>query len=341
MTYYAQSVTGQLEVLAKRRPIATAAEDPGEPAEIRAQLRRVQQMREFAVSSLGLPDNGSYRSYTDLKRRFVIYNVFATPELSLTPVRSCFPVVGCLDYRGYFSERMARRRAAQLKAGGMDVYVGGVAAYSTLGWFDDPVLNTMLDWDEAQLAKFLFHELAHQRLYVKNDTAFNEAFAETVAEVGLERWLTARLTHDEADRLRTEEEREKEFVRLILETRSELESLYDSAAEGAAKREGKRAALDRFRARYTEMRRGWGGDRSYDSWAYGDLNNAKFIAVATYHDAVPAFRALLALSGGNLPRFYEQAARLGQFPEAQRGACLSQLAAADAKLPGACVKSPE
>lgn len=147
MGYYAQSVTGQLEVLAKRRPIAAVAEDPDEPPERRAQLRRLQQMREFAVSSLGLPDNGSYRSYADLRRRFVIYNVFATPELSFTPVRSCFLVVGCLDYRGYFSERMARQHAAHLKARGMDVYVGGVAAYSTLGWFDDPVLNTMLDWD--------------------------------------------------------------------------------------------------------------------------------------------------------------------------------------------------
>lgn len=341
MAYYAQSVTGQLEVLAKRRPITAAAADPGEPAERRTQLRRVQQMREFAVASLGLPDNGSYRSYADLQRRFVIYNVFATPELSFKPVRSCFLVVGCLDYRGYFSERMARRYAAQLKAGGMDVYVGGVAAYSTLGWFDDPVLNTMLDWDEAQLAKFLFHELAHQRLYVKNDTAFNEAFAETVAEVGLERWLATRVTHDEADRLQKEEEREREFVRLILETRSELESLYDSTAEATAKRQGKHAALDRFRARYTKMRRRWSGDRTYDSWAYGDLNNAKFNAVATYHDAVPAFRALLALSGGDLSRFYEQAARLGQLPGPQRSACLAQLAAAESQLPGACVKSTE
>lgn len=341
MAFYAQSVAGQLEVLAKRRPIEAAAEDPGEPAQRRAQLRRLQQMREFAVNSLGLPDNGSYRSYADLQRRFVIYNVFATPELSFAPVRSCFLVVGCLDYRGYFSERMARRHAADLKAGGMDVYVGGVAAYSTLGWFDDPVLNTMLDWDEARLAKFLFHELAHQRLYVMGDTAFNEAFAETVAEVGLERWLAARVAPDEANRLRKEEAREKQFVRLVLEARGELESLYDSTAEEATKRAGKHAALDRFRTRYTELRRRWNGDRSYDSWAYGDLNNAKFNAVATYQDAVPAFRALLALSGGDLSRFYERAARLGQLPVPQRSACLSQLPAADSALPQACAQLTE
>lgn len=334
--YYGQSVTGQLEVLAKRRPIEAAAEDPGESAERRAQLRRLQQMREFAVSSLGLPDNGSYRSYADLGRRFVIYNVFAAPELSFTPVRSCFPVVGCLDYRGYFNERMARRHAARLQARGMDVYVGGVAAYSTLGWFDDPVLNSMLEWDEAQLAKFLFHELAHQRLYVKDDTSFNEAFAETVAEVGLERWLAARVAPDVADRLRREEDREKEFVRLILETRRELESLYGSAAAESAKRQGKHAAHDRFRSRYTELRRRWHGDRSFDSWAYGDLNNAKFNAVATYRDTVPAFRALLALCGGDLSRFYEGASRLGQLPPSQRSTCLSQLEAAGADLAGAC-----
>lgn len=341
LSYYAQSVTGQIEVLAKRRPIEAAAEDPGESVERRARLRRLQQMREFAVSSLGLPDNGSYRSYADLQRRFVIYNVFAAPALSFAPVRSCFLVIGCLDYRGYFSERMARRHAARLQARGMDVYVGGVAAYSTLGWFDDPVLNTMLDWDEAQLAKFLFHELAHQRLYVKGDTAFNEAFAETVAEVGLERWLAAHVAPDEAERLRREEEREKEFVRLILDIRRELESLYSSPVAEAAKREGKQAAHDRFRARYTELRRRWHGDRSYDSWAYGDLNNAKFNAVATYRGAVPAFRALLALSGDDLSRFYDRAASLGKLPRSERSACLSQLQAAGADLAGACATLTE
>jgi predicted aminopeptidase len=336
MSFYAQSVTGQLEVLAKRRPIDAAVEDPNQTPERRAQLRRTQRMRDFAVASLGLPDNDSYRSYADLRRRFVIYNVFATPELSLEPVRSCFLVVGCLDYRGYFRERMARRHAAGLKAKGNDVYVGGVAAYSTLGWFDDPVLSSMLDWDEARLAKFLFHELAHQRLYVKNDTAFNEAFAETVAEVGLERWLTAHVAATEAARLRQAEEREQVFVRLILDARQELLSVYDSAADDATKRQGKRGAFRRFQDRYAELRRNWGNDPTYDSWAFGELNNAKFNAVATYHDAIPAFRTLLALCDGDLTRFYDRAARLGKLPTQQRSACLSQLAGADGSAPDAC-----
>jgi predicted aminopeptidase len=336
MGFYAQSVTGQVEVLAKRRPIESAVKDPREAPERRAQLRRAQRMRDFAVAALGLPDNDSYRSYADLRRRFVIYNVFATPALSLEPVRSCFLVVGCLDYRGYFRERMARRYAAGLKANGNDVYVGGVAAYSTLGWFDDPVLNSMLDWDEARLAKFLFHELAHQRLYVKNDTAFNEAFAETVAEVGLERWLTAHVAATEASRLRQAEEREQEFVRLILDTRLDLVSVYDSAVDDDAKRRGKQDAFRRFQGRYAELRRRWGEDPTYDSWAYGELNNAKFNAVATYHDAIPAFRALLALSGGDLTRFYDRAARLGKLPEHERNACLSHLGGPDGMASDAC-----
>jgi predicted aminopeptidase len=336
MGFYAQSVTGQLEVLAKQRPIASAVEDPREAPERRSQLRRALRMRDFAVAALGLPDNDSYRSYADLRRRFVIYNVFATPELSLEPVRSCFLVVGCLDYRGYFREHMARRYAAELKAKGNDVYVGGVAAYSTLGWFDDPVLNSMLDWDEARLAKFLFHELAHQRLYIKNDTAFNEAFAETVAEVGLERWLAAHVVATDAARLRQAEERERVFVRLILDTRQELVSVYDSAVDDDARRQGKHDAFRRFQGRYTELRRRWGEDPAYDSWAYGELTNAKFNAVATYHAAIPAFRALLALSGGDLTRFYDRAERLGKLPEHERSACLSHLARPDGMASDTC-----
>ena len=325
VSYYLQSVDGQLEVLSKRRPIAAIVGDPTRPATTREKLVLVQHIRQFAVEELALPDNDSYRSYADLGRGYVIYNVFATPELSLQPVQSCFLIVGCLDYRGYFREQSARAYAKGLAAQGYDVFVGGVAAYSTLGWFDDPVLSTMLNWDEARVAKFIFHELAHQRLYVKNDTAFNEAFAEAVAEIGLERWLTQRVTPEKARLLRNAQQREQQLVALILDTKSELETLYTSTAAPAVKREEKRRTFARLRENYAMLKARWGSDSGYDAWVDHDLNNAKISAIVTYHDAIPAFRALLDVVAGEMEHFYKLAAEVGALPPPRRHACLTHL----------------
>lgn len=325
LAYYMQSVDGQMEVLTKRRPIASVLTDNHAPPMTRQRLALVQQMRQFAVEKLGLPDNGSYRSYSDVGRRYVVYNVFATPELSLKPVRSCFLIVGCLDYRGYFRESMARAHARSLQQQGYDVFVGGVAAYSTLGWFNDPVLNTMLNWDEARIAKFIFHELAHQRLYIKNDTAFNEAFAETVAEVGLEQWLNARSGTTHAEALRRAEVREHQFIALVLATKEDLERIYTAPASDGDKRVQKREAFERLRASYDRLRAAWNGDGSYDAWMQTDLNNAKISAVVTYNEEKPAFRALLEASNGDMPTFYRLTAEVGQLPADERHDCLEAL----------------
>lgn len=331
--YYLQSIGGQMEVLGKRRPIAAVIEDSRQPAALRERLKLVTRLRDFAVSQLALPDNGSYRHYTDVDREFVIYNVFATPELSLQPVKSCFLVVGCLDYRGYFSEVRARRYAGALQAQGYDVFVGGVAAYSTLGWFNDPVLNTMLTWDEARVAKFIFHELAHQELYVNGDTPFNEAFAETVAEVGLERWLAREVETFHATRLRGAVQRERDFVQLMLAARTDLDRLFASSADVAAKRVGKKRVFEALRKDYQALKGAWNGGTSYDAWMYDGLNNAKISAVVTYHDAIPAFRTLLARAGQDLPGFYALAREVGALPPARRERCLALLKRGEAAAP--------
>lgn len=321
--YYAQSLRGQWEVSTRSQPIARILNDTSVDESIKDRLRQVLVLREFAVTALKLPDNGSYRAYADLGRPFVVWNVFATPEFSLQPVRSCFPIVGCLSYRGYFHEADARVYADELHRRGNDVYVGGVVAYSTLGWFDDPVLNTMLNWDDAHLAKFLFHELAHQKLYVRDDSAYNEAFATAVAEEGWRRWQEA---HHLPASGNPELEYETEVIHLVLATQARLETLYASTLADAEKRHAKKLIFDALRAAYDALRQHWQGRfDAYDRWMHGDLNNAKIMAVATYHDLIPAFAALIAAAGGDLPRFYALAAEVGRLPPAARAACLEGL----------------
>ena len=190
--YLLQAAGGQMEISAKREPIAEVIADAATPPQLRARLEYVANARDFASRELGLPDNESYRSYADLDRPYVVWNVFAAPEFSVEPRRWCFPIAGCVVYRGYFSEEAAQHYASRLRRRGDDAAVGGVAAYSTLGHFKDPVLSTMLGWSDAQLAATLFHELAHQVVYVPGDSEFNESFATVVEEAGLERWLTER-----------------------------------------------------------------------------------------------------------------------------------------------------
>ncbi len=321
--YYAQSLRGQWEVSTRSRPIVQILNDASVSAATKDRLRQVLVFREFAVTALALPDNGSYRAYADLARPYVVWNVFATPEFSLQPVHSCFPIVGCLSYRGYFHEADARLYADELHHDGNDVYVGGVVAYSTLGWFDDPVLNTMLNWDDAHLAKFLFHELAHQKLYVRDDSAYNEAFATAVAEAGWRRWQDA---HHLPANGNLELEYETEVIHLVLATKARLETLYASTLAAAEKRRAKKEIFDALRADYDTLRQRWQGRYdAYDRWMHGDLNNAKILAVATYHDLIPVFTNLLTVAGGDLSRFYDLVTAVGRLPPDTRMACLDGL----------------
>lgn len=321
--YYRQTVGGHLEVMQQRVDLARAINDPATLPATRTRLIQVEQIRDFALGELGLPDNGSYRSYVDLQRPYVLWNVFAAPEFALTPLQSCFPLVGCLSYRGFYAEADARAHAAQLQRQGHDVYVGGVAAYSTLGWFSDPVLNTMLRWSEIELAGVIFHELAHQKLYVPDDSAFNESFATAVQEEGLRRWLGQHEDTSLQQTAQLEARRREDFLRLVDATRANLQQLYASGQSPEQMRVAKAQVFEDMRARYAELKIGWEGYSGYDGWFARDLNNARLLAVATYHEWVPAFRQLMRAAEGDLSRFYADAELAAQLPPPARRRWLS------------------
>lgn len=325
--FYYQAVTGHMDLMADRRPIEEVIEDPQTSEALAARLRLIQAARRFAVDALSLPDNDSYTSFVQLDRPYVVWNVFAAPELSLEPRQWCFPVAGCVVYRGYFKEASARRYADRLARDGWDVFVGGAAAYSTLGRFDDPVVSTMLRWDDTGVVAILFHELAHQRLYVPGDSAFNEAFATAVEEFGIERWLDSRSDPEALDRYRIGKARENAFNRLLWQTREALVEVFASEAPEESMRREKRRVFETLRERYQTLRTSWGGYAGYDAWFESELNNARLIPVTTYQRLVPAFRALLRRSDGDLEAFYRECQLLADLPGEERGARLESLLA--------------
>jgi len=318
-SYYWQAAGGQIELLRAAQPIAEIEANPDTPEALRQRLALVQQLRRFASDELGLAASRGFDRYADLKRPYVLWNVFAAPALSNQSKEWCVPVAGCVGYLGYFSLDDAKAQAASLKAEGMDVYVGGVPAYSTLGWFSDPVLSTYVQWPELELARLIFHELAHQVVYVKGDTEFNESFAVAVEQAGLRRWA------GQADKaaLLPEFERSRmvrsDFAELVLQTRGELQKLYAEPLPEAEKRERKASLIAQMQVRYRQMRdEQWQGFNGYDRWFAQDINNAQLNSVGFYSRWVPAFQALLAREGDDLPRFYAAVKLLAQQTEAQR-----------------------
>ena len=315
--YLIQTANGQMDLMSRRQPIPAVIADPATPEKLKTQLQGVLEMRAFAVRELGLPDNGSYRSYADVARPFVLWNVFAAPEFSVQPRRWCFPVAGCVVYRGYFSEQKARSFAARLHAQGNDVYVAGVPAYSTLGHFDDPVLSTMMAWSDVRLAAIIFHELTHQLLYVPGDTSFNEAFASVLEVEGVRRWLSA---HDRAHELAAFElqrEHEGEIVRLLGSGRERLKALYASGLETSVMFERKRAEFDRLLGEYGALLKSW-GIPGVEPGLTEDLNNAYLVSVAAYEECVPGLQRLLAESGNNLAAFFQRVKAVAAEKEAAR-----------------------
>ncbi len=327
LSYYGQAINGHLEVMRRAEPITARIADPVTPPELRAKLEQVVAIREFASRELALPDNGSYRTYADIGRPYVLWNVFAAGEFSVEPQQSCFPVAGCVAYRGYYRQAAADAYGAGLHKDGYDVHVYGVPAYSTLGWFDDPVLNTFVRYPDAELARLVFHELAHQVVYVKGDTVFNESFAVAVEEEGVRRWLERNGTPAERDAYAAARKRRAEFVRLVLRYREKLEALYRESQPDGAKRAGKAERLAEMEADYRALKASWGGFAGYDRWFEGGVNNAKLASVATYEELVPAFRALLAQEHGDLPRFYAAVKALGKLDKPERDAALERLGA--------------
>jgi predicted aminopeptidase len=324
--YLAQAARGQWQVMHARKPIDKVIDNPRTPDDVRAHLAEVRAAREFASKELGLPDNASYRSYADMKRPYVVWNVVATPEFSVQPRRWCFPIAGCVAYRGYFSEVKARQFAASLKARGLDVFVGGVPAYSTLGKFADPVLNTMLVYGDSELAAIVFHELSHQLIYVAGDSEFNEAFAVTVEQVGLERWLKVRGHEDQLERYKARRRQQQQFLVLFTRTRGQLAALYAEPLPLETMRERKRAIFAELETRIHEIEKQLGVRSGYSDWITEGLNNAHLASVATYYDCVPGFERLLSVNGGDLPQFFSAVRELSRKPRAERHAqlCASQ-----------------
>ncbi|MDD0976528.1 aminopeptidase [Pseudomonas sp. TNT2022 ID681] len=316
VSYYSQLASGQWQLLRARQPVVEVVADPTRNATLRQHLAQAQKARAFASQQLKLPDNRSYRVYADIGRPFVLWNVFATPEFSLEPQTHCFPIAGCVAYRGYYQQGAARGAAALQKQQGMDVYVGGVEAYSTLGWFDDPILNTMLGWGDERLATLIFHELAHQRVYVQDDTEFNESFATFVEQEGTRQWRAARGLAP----LPVGAERQREqFVGLVLACRARLQALYAQPLSNAAMRAGKQAEFERLRRDYWQLRdTQWAGDKRFDAWINAPMNNAKLLPFGLYDQWVPGFAGLFAEVGGDWQAFYERVEVLGALPYEQR-----------------------
>jgi len=288
-----QALRGHLHVLAEAKPLQEWLDDPATAPALRERLLLVQDIRSFASKELGLPDNRSYRSYADLKRPYAVWNVFAAPELSLQLDTWCFPVVGCISYRGYYEQAQARQFANRLAADGREVHVGGVPAYSTLGFTPDPVLNTFINLPDGELARLVFHELAHQVVYVDDDSTFNESFATAVEVAGVERWLA---TRDLATRERYAHyaERRRDFLTLLRAARSSLDALYRSEQIESQKREGKLVLQCQLQKAYQALRNGrWGGYSGYDRFFAKPPNNAQLAAVGTYDELVPGFLTML------------------------------------------------
>ena len=325
LSYYAQSVNGQAALLLKRRPISSLIAEPQTPAPIKHKLHVILDLRSFAIDKLGLTDNGSYLTFVDLDRRAVAWNVFATPEFSLSPLNWCFPFAGCLSYHGYFSENRAHNAAAGLSQAGNDVFVGGVAAYSTLGWFRDPVYSTMLSWSDTRIGEVILHEMAHQTVYVPGDSAFNEAFATTVATQGVRHWLVQTKQHEKVKDFDLAKRHEDAFVALVLDTARRLHDLYASRMILAEMRAAKQGIFTDLRQRYRAVRDQWGGYSGYDAWMARDLNNAMLSSIVTYREHTRAFERLFDNVKQDFRKFYQRVKAIAELTPSERSAFFRHL----------------
>ena len=325
--YLGQSASGHFHLLAAARPVKDAIADPATPEALRKRLELTQRMREFAVTELKEPDNGSYRSYADLKRSAAVWNVVAAPELSLKLQTWCFPVVGCVGYRGYYDLAAANEAAAPLKAEGLEVDVYEVPAYSTLGWMNwiggDPLLNTFVQWPEGELSRLIFHELAHQVAYAPGDTTFNESFAAAVERIGSQRWLEANASAEVREKQALTEARRHDFHVLVRAWRAKLDAMYRGDLPDADKRIQKAALYAGMRADYEALKRDhWNGYKGYDHW-FATANNAALGAQAAYDDQVGAFERLFVVQGSDFDRFYAEVKRIAALPKPERDAAMA------------------
>jgi predicted aminopeptidase len=316
--YYGQAVSGQMKILTRRKSIDRLLSAPETPQTLKTRLRIVLDIREFAKEALHLPIGNHYLSYIDLKRPYAVWNVFAAPEFSLEPKTWYYPIIGRTAYRGYFSKQMAIGYAEGLKKKHYDVYVAGIAAYSTLGWFDDSVLNTVIHRTDTGLAALIFHELAHQVLHVRDDTAFNESFATAVEQEGLRRWMHATQNQPAYQDYLLQRRRREQFIQLITRFRLRLEALYSQTLLPDDKRPLKKDIFNQLRFEYAQIKQTWQGYTGYDYWFKEPLNNARLISVSTYYDYLPAFIKILEQSDGDLEQFYGRCKKLAGLSKSER-----------------------
>ena len=316
--YYWQAVSGHMAIMGDRRPIEEVIADPATSPSLKAQLEALQEARAFALPLLGLENNKSYRSYVDLGRDAVTWNVFATPELTMDNKTWCFPVAGCVSYRGYFSKDRAERYAQQLDRQGLDTYVGGASAYSTLGWFADPVLNTFISPNALANAALLFHELAHQTLYLKGDSTFNESYATSLEQILVQRWLQAKDQMASWPEFLQHQQRKQDFTQLIVRHQQLRKALFESPLSDAEKHAAKQQQIAELRADYQTFKASWNQYPGYDQWMAKSLNNAQLSTVATYHQWVPAFWQLYRQLDENLPQFLAYCQELKDLPVGER-----------------------
>ncbi len=317
MSYYSQGIQGHFDLVSRVKPIEHVIENSNTPEKTRQQLTRALKARQFAIHTLKLPDNDSYKGYADLERNNVTWNVVATQELSMQPYQSCFPITGCLSYRGYFSEDKAKQFADKLKQEGYEIHIGGSSAYSTLGWFKDPIVSPMLRHGDIQLAQTLFHELAHQRLYIKDDSDFNEAFATTVGQQGVREWLTQ--TDSKAlPQYNKNLSRYSQFLKLLSETAGDLKELYSTKLNDETKREKKKRLIAALRTNYQGFKKRHPDYTHFDGWFEKPINNPRLAMVSVYHELVPDFDRWLKACDNDFPRFYSAIEGISKMPKEQR-----------------------
>lgn len=316
--YYRQAIQGHWDLMSRRQSIDFLLKDKHTEPMLLQQLKLASEIRDFASTDLALPDNGSYRSYVDVGRPYATWAVYAADEFSLEPRTWCFPIAGCVSYRGYFAKDKAEEFANGLRRTGMDVYVVGASAYSTLGWFDDPLLNTMILRGEAALAGIIFHELAHQRVYVQGDTSFNEAFAVAVQEEGTRRWLRQRGSPEQLAEFERALRKRLEFYTLVEKTRDQLATVYAQNSNDAIRREKKSIIIESMRRSYLRLRKVSGGNPNYDRWFNEPINNAKLAAVAIYQAYVADFLRLLKRCGGDFKPFFAEVEQISRLPSEKR-----------------------
>ena len=324
--YYLSALSGHAQLLNAQRPLDEVLADPGLPAPTRAALKTMLEARDFASRELALPDNDSYRSYADLGREYAVWNVVAAPPFSLEPKQWCFIFVGCVSYRGYYRQAQAQNYAEALRAEGLDVQVAGARAYSTLGWTDDPLLNTMLDRAETRRVGIIFHELAHQQLFIKGDSRFNESFATAVEQEGIRRWLRTQGRDEAYQRYLEERRRDGQFKQMLFRTREKLQTLYQQDRSGAYKREQKARIFSELKQDFARLKKNQAEFAVYDRWMAQDLNNAHLALLATYSEYAPAFAALLTAKQGDLRAFYQAAEAIAEKEPGQRRKLLRQWA---------------